>query len=696
MRGLSRELAIAGHDYFEVVFHYRAADPANDVIARTSWELYRDARVTGVRGKGGEGDTNYGYTAVYGAGTNVAPAADTSGAAILFVGKKTDRTLLAVGRLASTKLIGGADGPATSISVNTASVTFNVSALKSGIDVAGCDFFTDANYSGTPGDVNVSGPNTLRESLSIYGKTFPLYKLRVNSDTYARYNFALDGDTFTSYENSIILAGAGSYGKRQPRFPVSDGGSQKASLRLDNNTIIEPVLGYNTVSDPYNPVIAPSYFINSVRVKFNTAAGTLVGSAFAFIFEIPVYALTARTATEGNTPPGTWYIRPSYDSYFLDLDNGLGAAGGAVLMGMGEIIDTSGYVLRTIIPPYKYLYPYNTTNAGPDNENKINRKFNVDGLVVELLRAGDPPTSTTPNPTYINLTDPNLSFEIGWDAIEVGDRIAMTLYGIQYVTVKYFHAASNINYEDTFIIICDNATHDYDDIPDDHYLVIDDRPDVTGNLESWFNGFFSGPSQHGHTFGGGPGVFVVIAAMSFDFPQIQLQRADNPFVVIVVASRYRGNDEDSVTLQPTVGPINLGRSNASGVVTNGAFNNWGNVNAYYFGRWPFNARLRAPVRATGGVTVGTYDYANKRPVIVSGTPRYVYETSPFTLNAGGPLHAGPGNPAEPALDPIGGTNPPAGYMAYFLQSRQGGSVYNIQYSPEPEFKVYNRRWLCFF
>jgi hypothetical protein len=689
MRGLSRELAIAGHDYFEVVFYYKAsntaADPGN-VIARTSWELYKDARITGVYGKkAGEGPS----TGISYASTSVSAAAVGSGAAVLFVGKKTDRTLLAIGRLAQ---VNGATS--TIITPNTATVTFDVSALKSGIDITDCGFFTDANYSGTPGDAYVSTGNTIRQTLPIYGKDFPLYKLRVNGDTYARYNFALDGaDTFaTNYPNSIILAGNGSYGKRQPRFPVPDGGSQKASLRLDNNTEITALPGNNTVPDPYNPVTGtPSYFNPSVRVKFNTA-GTLLGSAFAFIFEIPVYALTARG------DPGTWYIRPSYDSYFLDLDNGLGnvtgsgpgSAGGAVLLGTGEVAEPGDLTIRVIIPPLKYLYPYTPLTSPPaDTVNNGNRRFNVNGLVVELLRAGDPPVPFVP-PRYLD--NDELYFEIGMADINVGEVVPQLLYGIQTITVLYMHPASGAVLTDTFLIICNGSTpqQNYTNIPQSHYFVLDSSVG-TADYATWFNAFFSSTSSfNGHAMAGGPGTYIIVAATSFDFPQIQLQEVDNPFVVIVVASQYRGSTAAD-PIQVVANPINLGRDYVqSNTRTTGAFNNWGNINAYYFGKWPFNAPLQAPVRGALGAS-NTYYYTNPR-TIPNGdgvNNRTVYETSPFTLNAAGTFSVD--TPTAPALPPAGGTPNGTTAQAYFLQSRQGGGIYNVQLDPNPEWLKINNR-----
>jgi hypothetical protein len=641
MRGLSRELAIAGHDYFEVVFYYKGTDPSTDpdVIARTSWELYKDARITGVRGKtAGDVPTNYGnntvgYTAVYDTGTNVAPPG--FGAAILFVGKKTDRTLLAVGRLAQ---VDGAAG--TTITPTTATVTFDVSALKSGINApggnvsaVGSGFYTDYSFSGTRdpnGNVNTStdtggSPNTTnRTTFEINSKAFPMYKLLQGSTkTHAQYHFALDGGTFANYQNGIILAGAGSYGKKQPRYPTTNGQFQYASLRLDNKTIIEPVVN-NIVGAGYNPAVnnPPAYFNPIIRVSFDTSNVTAQGSAFAFVFEIPVHPLSAIPATDG-AAAGTWYIRPSYDSFFLDLDDGTGAAGGAVLMGIGNPETNSDFRIRVVRPPRKWKY----NGLSPANYDQ-GRYFNVDDLVVWLE------TYSTTTSRAIRRLDEHteLTYELGMKRIRPntvygsfnnpatrGEEISNLLYGLQTVTVRYAEPGSGATRTNFFYIICDNdevgKESRYTDIPANHYFAFNS---FSGGGPNQFLNFNSLGSR-------GPGTYVIVleASINMESDIGAFQLAQSPSLFILVA---RNNN------------LALGRQDDGG-----RFSSYHTQNSYYFGKWPFWTPL----------TFNSTDYHHAEMIYSnSDVPdvNYLYATYAYTVNTDGTYNStAPNNYAHPLI-----------------------------------------------
>jgi hypothetical protein len=676
MRGLSRELAIAGHDFFEVVFHYKAGaapNPANDVIARTSWELYKEARITGVRGKGGEGDTNYGYTAVYGtASGNI--AGNGQGAAILFVGKKTDRTLLAVGRLVSTTNIDGTAGLPTTITTNTRSVTFEVSPLKSGINapggnvnVVGSGFYTDYSYTGTRdpvnGNVNTStdtgdgSPNTTNRTTFTYiidagpplnTKTFPMYKLRQGGTTHAHYYFTLDGaTTFASYQNGIILAGiyqdgnlvgAGSYGKKQPRYPVADGRFQYASLRLDDSTVIEPVPGYNTVPPGYNPAVTnpPSYFNPSVRVSFDTSDVKLDGSAFAFVFEIPVLPLSAHPASDGGPAAGTWYVRPSYDSFFLDLDDGTGGAGGAVLLGIGNPEDSSDFRIRVVVPPLKWRYN-SLSPAGYVN----GRYFNVDGLVVWL--------ETESGIVQRKLDEyTELTYELGMKRVRNntalgsfinpatrGEEISNLLYSIQTVTVRYTMPGSGTTRTAFFYIICDDDEYPgrYTDIPNNHYFAAGSTGDIT-EINNRIMGF------------SGPGTFVIVFSGDVDFSELAYHEQRSPSLTIMVAGKA-----NSPAYDPAFN-VRVGRNgNGNGIST------YATTSAFYFGKWPFNAELvvRYPVSSSTVPLPTPIIFHHSRTYTGGGSAAsvtYDFDSYGYTLNAEG-LYASiiPGDPPDAPPNP---------------------------------------------
>jgi hypothetical protein len=697
MRGLSKDLAVAGHDFFEVVFHYRAASAANDVIARTSWELYKEARITGVRGKRagdpatsyGTGTPSVGYTSIYG-GTNVAPTG--SGAAILFVGKKTDRTLLAVGRLTATTIIDSAGnnvaGPATTISTNTRSVTFDVSALESGVayrngsgadpttitppttEFAQSSFFTSYRDAGNV----VNAVNTTTATITIppsTGRTFPQFMLRMNSVTEGWYYFKLSGgvniDTFTP---GIILAGAGDYGRKQPRYPMPNGDFQYSSLRLDDSTKVEAV--NNIVSPTYSPLDDHIAFVNPVKAAFDTA-GTAQGSAFAYVFEIPVHPLSAVPASDDGPAAGTWYIRPSYDSFFLDLDSGPGSSGGAVLIRTGNFEGPTNFRIRVVLPPFKWKYLSRTTSP-PLNLNAGGRDFNIWGLVVRLENEDE-------DHTLIRYLEPHeLTFELGMrmlrpnvtnpalplnpapglqpglppnpaapQASRDGEDLDPKLFGLNIVYVHYMEPSSGITKSDQFAIICDEeGTTTFTNIPDGHYFRISSLQTEDSDIASTLNYKFPTSAA---------GTYVIVIDRDFNFPIVTSQNPgdnyNNSLLIIFVA----GIDGSNVR----VGRVDNGTAATA----------WSTRNGYYFGKWPF----RDPLSFTGtgfninnintnGHTNGVLYTGTHSEPSSDGTYTYPFATYGYTLNAGGYYN-------NSTLRP-GNTRP-----FIFYGHNDGGRVYNV-------------------
>jgi hypothetical protein len=666
-RALSRELAIAGHDYFEVVFYYRGTTSATDKIVRTSWELYKDARITGVYGKtAGEGNINYGYTSV--SGTGAAPANGTSGAAILFVGRKTDKTLLAVGRLAQ---VNGANN--TTITPATTTVTFDVVALDCGVKTGvapvydgdpGTSFITDFRVAGT---VSPASTQVVENYVMYDGRRFRMFKLRGGGDTLAEYYFRTVGTTVNTRMNAfvsgIIVAADyvpdndpadSPYGKKQPRYPTADGKFQYYSVKLDKETTITP----------RNNKVRGAAFVNPVQVTFNTAM-TVPGSMFAFVFEVPVSPLSL-SADAWGTEAGMWYIRPSYDSYRLDLDDGgttgstINGAGGAVLISTGENEEMSGYKIRVVIPPNKFLYPYaNGTPSQPADTN--NRYFNVRGLLVALEYADGGALIR-----YLDIDE--LAFEIGMrevtprsgplgDGPTAGFLFTQELYSVQTIKINYYHSSGAI-LSDEFLIILDNAGGLYSAtsfaLASHRYATETQSPEV--NKSSFMSNTF---------FKVGPGAFVVVATESFNFINTaHNQEEDNPKFVIFVASKP-GNDGVNYDETYDTGGANnvvLGRG---GNNSTPAIVSWGSVNAYYFGIWPFNTPL-----VVGGTTY-TYEQRIYVPPGQTTTYRTRYMTYPFVINAAGQntFTGAPGYTAAAGLDTPG---------THFITNGQGGRVYNVK------------------
>jgi hypothetical protein len=114
-RALSLESAGASHDFFEVVF--RNADGSR--IARSSWDIGSPARVTNV---------DRGATT---AGLDYRPIYSTSAASsTVFVGKKTNKTLLGVGFMIYVDDMDIAGPPTNFVRNGVESVTFMVAPLR--------------------------------------------------------------------------------------------------------------------------------------------------------------------------------------------------------------------------------------------------------------------------------------------------------------------------------------------------------------------------------------------------------------------------------------------------------------------------------------------------------------------------------------------------------------------------------------
>jgi len=642
-RGLKKELAKAGHDYFEVVFYQQVGtsrNPATDKIVRASWELMKNSWITGVPGKGKEDDP-----VNYGAGSVLSPAlSEGQGAAILFVGKKIDRTLLAVGKLTHVN-----GNPGFIIDSSTTSVTFSVAALKSGVDVADCGFFTDANYqAGDPDDAYVNSDNTVRGDPAgvlqippLTGKPFPIFKLRPNNDTYAHYHFGVDAspNNIGDYLNGIILADNGSYGKKQPRYPTADGRFQYSSLMLDDITKITAV--NNTTLSGYDAVAAPLVLQNPVKVKFDTSGGTAAGSVFAFIFEIPVFPLAA----SGN--PGTWYIRASYDSYWLDLDDGAGGAGGAVLIGTGVSTSAAQDLrIRVVRPPNKWRYS-SLANPGTGSVN-WGRDLFVDGMVVWLERNAENGEVIRSLNVWTELT-----YELGMRTIRAntaqnsrnGQSIDSSLYGLQEIVVYYTDPGSGTTYGPaSFMIVCDSGSLDtYTNIPPGNYIAVSQTNDMTTYVAPLVNS--------------GAGTYVIVFTGNFDFPDVVLQPAGTS-LIIFVASNPTPNNTSAANPNRRIGRSSGG----------GQFTSQTTRTGFYIGKWPFYTELRVGGPAPGG-TVYTHT-----ETINSGNPTVPNVTNPYatfgyTINADGTY-----NGTDAALS----HPPPAAMGVPFLRTNVTASrLYNI-------------------
>jgi len=336
-RALTSDLAKTGHDFFEVVLLADAGALGN--ITRASWEIGEAAGVKNVI-------RNVDYNT---SDPSLANGAD--GAAILFVGRKSDKTLLAIGLLASVD-----DNPGTTlISTATTKVTFEVAALQAGASFSNHTVTTGVPPATVTTDVTPArypaytsfrtGTLTDIKTANVDGKLFPAYVFPIGTTT-ATYTLATtdiddgttpwdgtdanktdvldDTDNINAYLTGVMIAADPVAEFRIPRFPIP--GNQYKEIRAPwaNKTTV--AFTNNTTAD--DPLASP------IQFDVTTLAGN--DGFVSLIFSIPVYAIN-KTPTADNVNPITWYIKPGFGTNYYDLDDGKGGAGAALLLAIGDV-----------------------------------------------------------------------------------------------------------------------------------------------------------------------------------------------------------------------------------------------------------------------------------------------------------------------------------------------------------------------
>jgi len=332
-RAMTPDTVRRGLDYFEVFFL-----DSRGIVRRAAWELGKKASIMDVKDNSGISGVDYSVTSVthINAGSNNGLQGGNSvgkpdpryGAAVLFAGKKNDKTLLAVGKLVSVD----ADEPVedtsnrtTFINNSTVFVTFELSALKANTsaDIKASSFLTDITGAGSPSAANTTVINAL-----IGDKRFPLYMLpggkkKIN----AQYSFGIDGD-WSDFSDSLFLMDKGAVHKRQARYPAGGGKYWYAKYSEDQTTVIKMTNNQSSWtpppkdSDGSSPDLK-SEFQNPVTFEIDTSETVHAlkkdNGIFTFSFEIPVYAISPIIPKDKND---CWYIRPAYMSYYYNIDNG--------------------------------------------------------------------------------------------------------------------------------------------------------------------------------------------------------------------------------------------------------------------------------------------------------------------------------------------------------------------------------------
>ena len=354
-RALSLELAKMSHDYFEAVF------VNGTTIARATWEIGMPAGISGV-----------------GRGADYTPITGTT-ASIIFVGKKTGKTLLGIGQLVKVdNTIVPASGTMPQILAGTKSVTFGVYPLQTGVGfintATGGPPAPPPNWALRPlktflqnyGSGTISDTVTLANGQNIalqLGAEYPLYKLPevgeppVAKTILASYSIGGIDDAATNtgltnagvvavkpnFFSACILADKLEIIKRTPSFLYKGQIFDAVGEVIDMVTTVTPTNNQSFAS------ATPETFTNPIEMTIqqtNQSTGL-----FAITFQVPVYAITPNpvsdgvapnpptvgepmTSSNGGPPATKWYIRPGYNQYQYLLDDGE-SAGGAVMLGSG-------------------------------------------------------------------------------------------------------------------------------------------------------------------------------------------------------------------------------------------------------------------------------------------------------------------------------------------------------------------------
>jgi hypothetical protein len=612
-RALNLKWAKVGFDFFEVAFFH----PVSGVIARAVWETGHAAGVNGVyRGVNG-GGIDYRHAYAPGSPPSL-PAGE--GAAILFVGKRSDKTLLALGSLTHVNN-GAGTGSGTTVTADTRSVTFSVAAIDVGVrykrdiidpSTPESSFLTAAN--GTPNYTTPNETNTTTRRIRIGWQHFPAFRFAaVDRNVEATYRFKVyDPEgivTIDTFIGGILQAGPATFAtfsttppplppppspadyNLDPRYPLG-GGDWESTLwppmLKDNSTGVTFRNNWATNND--NP------FQNPVEFRFATLASQN-GKVFAFSFQIPVYSLI----NAGN--PGTWYLRPGYDSYLYDLDDGEGGTGGAILIGTGEFEDSNPYLW--IKPPDKAMYPGSPSSyafdwygiqaelrIGNDDEYSILKPI----ITIPPLESNDPSLHF-----YVKNINTGVETPIGRDTdlqpyflqggVGPGANPDYVINGMLNIIVRYNDSGVIHPAELTLFLYTGGTGTPSEDMIDGRFIIA---------TQNEFNLYMPIVSAN-------PGNYLFVFFDNFTFSSTVVLQG-GPYYIIIIAAR------PGVTIGNNA--FDVSNTNANG-------------STFYLGKWPFNDTL-----SVQGLAI------NSEPLTVTngGSGSFINRGAGVTIN----IDEGPG------------------------------------------------------
>ena len=320
-RALTKPLAQAGVNYYEVIFAYDADGGGSDpeVLIRRSWRAGGQARVS-------VPFNNYNNAGDY--------------KAYLFAGRYDTRTLLAVGVIDDVEDLGTSTGTKV-IGADTTSVIFGLTALQT--DIAGASAVPPR----TPTFIASvgGGPplNVATDKVRIDDNPIPIAMFPINEDVDVLFGITgINITTAGEHYQSIVVTGTPTL---STKGFIIEGDVPLASLVLQTDTPTPAV--YSEFNNNTGGTVAtPIALVLPIDMKLRTPNKNGLG---IFYFQIPVmmYASTHFPSTE--PAPVQWYIRGGINNQIIDAgadhNYGDGSIGGAVLYGVGNVLDGSGFIV---------------------------------------------------------------------------------------------------------------------------------------------------------------------------------------------------------------------------------------------------------------------------------------------------------------------------------------------------------------
>ena len=284
-RALTTDLAKAGADFYEVTF-FDGTD-----YYRASWDFTKTGRIK------------------IPAGTYA-----TSGEAVLFVGSRDDKTLLAVGIITTP-----GDGVITP-AMN--SITFTLAALTTDVKADPASTFkitADKDVTTYPLTAAYSSTNFPKARLD--GKVIPMFVVpKDDSSITATFSIGAGGGDFTDYSDGMYI------------LPVTAPAKNVYSKGISSMAGDAPV----EVTASFATLAAGDNFPADGVIDLDITTPDEDGLSRIAI-ELPVCAIATDADPGLVANPITWYIRGGLQNGLFDEGAAKKSIGGAILLGIGAV-----------------------------------------------------------------------------------------------------------------------------------------------------------------------------------------------------------------------------------------------------------------------------------------------------------------------------------------------------------------------